>query len=287
MTKVSTHWADSRIREILLNEVYIGNMVQGRVKKVNYKSKKNVRLPKKEWKIIENTHEPIIDKATFLKAQEMIKTRNQTRIKTHDYLLKGLVYCNECGKKMGCCSRKLAKGNVYYLRCRTYTSYAKLGYCTSHSIRMDSVEKVVINKLKSIIQSFDKNLEMINLAKQKLAKQKLTKNKLEEYENKLSKITIEIDSMYNDKLNKILSEEDFTRIYERKKQEKQYLQNKINVIKTQANNNIGEKEIINNLINEFKSNLTINREILCSLVDKIKIDKNKKIYIYFKCKTIN
>lgn len=108
VTKVSTHWADPRIREILLNEVYIGNMVQGRMKKINYKSKKNIRLPKDEWKVVENTHEPIIDKITFLKAREMIEVRKQTRVKTHDYLLKGLVYCHECGRKVGCSPRKLA-----------------------------------------------------------------------------------------------------------------------------------------------------------------------------------
>ncbi|MEG0873558.1 MAG: recombinase family protein [Clostridia bacterium] len=108
VTNISTHWADNRIREILLNEVYIGNMVQGRMKKLSYKSKKNIRLPKSEWKVVKNTHEPIIDEETFLKAAEMINIRRQTRIKTHDYLLKGLVYCHECGKKVGCSPRELA-----------------------------------------------------------------------------------------------------------------------------------------------------------------------------------
>ena len=107
ITKVSSHWSDTRIREILLNEVYIGNMVQGRVKKINYKSKKTLRLPKNQWKVVKNTHEPIIDKGIFLKAQEMIETRKQTRVKNHDYLLKGIVYCHECGKKLGCTQKIL------------------------------------------------------------------------------------------------------------------------------------------------------------------------------------
>ncbi len=110
---LSKTWSDMRIREILLNEVYIGNMVQGRMKKINYKSKKNIRLPKDKWKIIEHTHEPIIDKNTFLKARQMIDIRKQTRVKSHDYMLKGLVYCHECGKKVGCCPRKSA--NRHYL----------------------------------------------------------------------------------------------------------------------------------------------------------------------------
>lgn len=84
-------------------------MVQGRMKKINYKSKINIRLPREQWKIVENTHEAIIDKETFYKVREMIETRKQTRVKTHDYLLKGFVHCHECGKKVGCSPRQLAE----------------------------------------------------------------------------------------------------------------------------------------------------------------------------------
>ena len=122
VSKQSQTWSDSRIREILLNEVYIGNMVQGRMKKVSYKSKKNIRLPKKEWKIVKNTHDPIIDLNTFQKAHEMILLRKQTRVKTHDYLLKGFVYCHECRKKMYCSSRHLATGIKYYFRLCIYSN---------------------------------------------------------------------------------------------------------------------------------------------------------------------
>jgi hypothetical protein len=45
--------------------MYIGNMVQGRCKKVSYKSKKKVYLPEADWIIVENTHEPIISKEQF------------------------------------------------------------------------------------------------------------------------------------------------------------------------------------------------------------------------------
>lgn len=291
MTKVSKNWADPRIREILLNEVYIGNMVQGRMKKINYKSKKNIRLPKEQWKVIENTHEPIIDKTTFLKAKEMIETRKQTRVKTHDYLLKGLVHCHECDKKMGCSSRKLCAGNVYYFRCSTYTSYARLGYCTSHSIRMDYVEKLVTDKLKTILQNFNEKDKMINVTKQKLEEQKqnnLYITGLQECKTKLSKLDLEVDSIYNDKLSGILSQDDFTRIYERKKQEKVQIQNRIDILESHINNNIvNEDELINKLIEKFNSNLTINREILTDLVDRIEIDENKKVYVYFKFRTLN
>ena len=290
MTKVSKNWSGSRIREILLNEVYIGNMVQGKMKKINYKSKKNIRLPKDKWKIVKNTHEPIIDKDTFIKAKEMIEIRKQTRIKTHDYLLKGLVYCHECGKKLGCSSRNLANGPVYYFRCNTYVASTRLRLCTSHSIRMDYVEKLVIDKLETLLQTFNPKEELINITKQKLQDYNINKlniKKLEEYKIKLSKLVLEIDNIYNDKLSGVLSQDDFVRIYERKKQEKICLQNKIDNLKFNLENKIiNQDEYVNELIKKFNSNFEINQEILTELVDRIEIDKTKKIFIYFKFKLI-
>lgn len=155
---------------------------------------------------------------------------------------------------------------------------------------MDYIEKLVVDKLKTILQNFNEKPKMINVTKQKLEEQKknnLYINELENSKIKLSKLVLEIDNIYNDKLSGILSEDDFTRIYERKKQEKFQIQSRIDILESHLNNNIiNEDELINNLIEKFNSNLTINREILTDLVDKIEIDKNKKVYVYFKFKSL-
>ena len=290
ITKVSDYWADTRIREILLNEVYIGNMVQGRMKKINYKSKINIRLPKEQWKIVENTHEPIIDKETFYKVREMIDKRRQTRVKTHDYLLKGFVHCHECGKKVGCSPRELAEGKVYYFRCSTYTANAKLGLCTSHNIRMDIVEKEVNNKIISILNNFSDKDNLIKVTKTKIEEKKKSispKKEIQEYETKINKISLEIDNIYDDKLSGIITEDDFIRIYKRKKLEKENLQKKIEEMKLHIKKNIvNEDKLVKKIVTKFQNLKQINREILCDLVDKIEIDKDKKIYIYFKFKSL-
>lgn len=290
ITRISAHWSDTRIREILLNEVYIGNMVQGRMKKINYKSKINIRLPKEQWKIVENTHSPIVDKETFYKVREMIDKRKQTRVKTYDYLLKGFVYCHECSKKFGCSSRELAKGKVFYFRCNTYTANARLGLCTSHNIRMDIVEKEVNNKIISILNNYFNKNAFIKIAKTKIdenRKSNAFEKDLQEYETKIKKISLEIDSIYDDKLSGIICEDDFIRIYTRKKQEKENLQKKIEQIQINIENNIiNEDEIIEKILTKFQNLKKINREMLCDLVDKIEIDRNKQVYIYFKFKSL-
>ncbi len=66
-------WSASTIKKILKNEVYTGSIVQGKEKKLNYKSKKVVAVPKSQWIVVENMHEAIIDKHHFDLVQKLQK----------------------------------------------------------------------------------------------------------------------------------------------------------------------------------------------------------------------
>lgn len=72
-------WNDKSVRFILQNEVYIGNTIQNKRKKVNYKINKQIEIPKSQWIKVENTHEPIISKQDFEMAQEMLKCHSYNR----------------------------------------------------------------------------------------------------------------------------------------------------------------------------------------------------------------
>ena len=184
----------------------------------------------------------------------------------------------------------LQNGKVYYFRCATYTAYARLGLCTSHNIRMDIVEKVVNDKITSILNQFLDKDNLIKVTEQKIKQKKNSisfENEIENHKTQLNKISLEVDSVYNDKLKGILSEDDFIRIYERKKEEKETLQNKINQMNVHIDNDIvNETNLTEKIVRKFVEFKEINREILGDLIDKVEIDKDKNIYIYFKFKSL-
>lgn len=66
---------------MLHNQTYAGNLVQGRHKKISYKTEKTMWLPKSQWIVVENTHEPIIDMETFETVQMMLKERTRSGAK--------------------------------------------------------------------------------------------------------------------------------------------------------------------------------------------------------------
>ena len=90
-------WSSERISDMLQNETYVGSMVQGRTRKINYKSKKCIKQDRRDWVVVEGTHEPIIDRETFDKVRALVDSRRHTRSRTYDFLLKGLIFCHECG----------------------------------------------------------------------------------------------------------------------------------------------------------------------------------------------
>ena len=157
-------WNDKSVRFILQNEVYIGNTIQNKRKKVNYKINKQVEIPKSQWIKVENTHEAIISKQDFEMAQEMLKRHSYNRVgatigrpqkKTH--LLSGLLYCGNCKAPMTFIPTYKKRG--YYICCSTAKRYKKeLNLCQMKLIKETEIEEKIINTLKQITQKYiDKN----------------------------------------------------------------------------------------------------------------------------------
>ena len=282
-TAYTKHWKAEVVNNILTNEVYLGHMIQGKLKKISYKSKKYVKIPKENWVIVKNTHKPIIDQDIFNKVQEIIAKRKSIKTKTLDYPLKGMILCKDCNIVMGAVPKK----EKYYLRCRTYAKFPKLRKCTSHSIRLDKVEQYVKCSIKDIISLYFTKDELISIAIDELKiyyKQCHLNNNIEIINKQLSNIDKEIDIVYLDRVNNILKEEDFIRIYNQKNLEKENLKKELislNYLEKDKNeNDIISKsiEIVENFINVNK----FEKIILSQIVDKVEIGDKKDIYIYFK-----
>ena len=111
-------WSSERISDMLQNETYIGNMVQGRTVKISYKSKKCLKQDRENWVVVEGTHEPLIDRETFQKVRMLVNSRKHTRSRTYDFLLKGMIFCHECGYPLAVLNRKNAAGEdvLYFVQ---------------------------------------------------------------------------------------------------------------------------------------------------------------------------
>lgn len=276
-------WNQRTIIDILTNPTYIGNLTQGRSKKINYKSKKRIHTKKQDWIIAINSCPAIIDKNTFELANSIYKSNKNKQKKSIDLLLKGLVYCNECNHKIG--FRMINKDiNKTYGACNYYLKHRIYKACTPHNIKYNILEKIVLQKVNNLLlkpnyNHYTKELEKIKKTTLFNSKEKeIQKIKIE-----LSLIEIKIDRLYDDRLSGIITKELYLKKYNNLLNEEQELKTTLTKLTILKNENINiEKEF-----NTFIKTIHKNKKFIFSLISKITYSEDNTINIYFNIKNCN
>lgn len=75
----ATFWSNKTIKNILSHEIYTGVTIQNKRSRISYKNRKMRENPQEQWYVVENTHEPIIDKKTYDAVQKMVIVQKYER----------------------------------------------------------------------------------------------------------------------------------------------------------------------------------------------------------------
>ncbi|WP_308589411.1 recombinase family protein [uncultured Oscillibacter sp.] len=279
-------WSSERVSDMLSNETYLGNMVQGRTRKISYKSKKCVKQKPQDWVVVEGTHEPLVSPEEFETVRMMVDSRRHTRSRTYDFLLKGLIYCHECGYPMAVINRKKPNGqDCLYFVCRTYQRFTKAGVCTCHSIKEESVTNAVVEQVQAICDAYIHREELTSVAEREVREsqraQKLQQG-IGDLTAKVKSLTAHLDQVYMDKLGGVLSENDFGRIYQKVKVERTALERKLEKLTAQAERPVDHAKLAEGLVERFLSAAGRSRELLVSLIERIEYSEDRNLYIHFK-----
>ena len=277
-------WSPSTIKRILENEVYIGNMVQGKRGVISYKNKKNIDKPKDEWIRVENTHEPIISYNDFKIVQtklEILKKPYVKNFRTH--ILGGLVRCGDCGMAMNysICTSTNLKGK-YYFKCTTFSKNPEL--CSKHSTRNDILENLVFEIIKQYIYlSFDIDDIIKKIDKTKI-KMGSTNEKLKlQKERDIISYKQSLGNFYLKFKSGELSEIDYKNEKEKIENQIKTCENQIITLSATLNNNIeiADTNFITAL-KKYKNFTFLTKDMAQELIDVINIYENDKIEIKFK-----
>ena len=294
-------WSERTVNSILKNPTYIGNLTQSRQKKVNYKSKKRVHNNISDWIIAEGASPQIINKETFDLVQNMFKTNKYRGSKnnvTNNLLLKGLIYCKECKHTIGFReskqhTKKYGLVSRIYGNCNYWAKRKKQDVCTPHSIKYQDIEEIVLSNLREMAIKYldEKILESILKNSDKLKQKKDSiKQEIFRLENSIESLTRKIDVCYNDKLEGNITLEMYKRIYnnltleisEINKKKSEYEK----ILFDFENNQFTNDNYYLDKIKDFLKMKNPSRALLSLLIDKIEIDENKNVDIYYKFKLI-
>ncbi len=279
-------WSSERISDMLQNETYIGNMVQGRSVKISYKSRKCLKQTPENWVVVEGTHAPIVDDETFRKVRLLVSSRKHTRSRTYDFLLKGLIFCHECGYPLAVLNRKNAAGeDVLYFVCRTYQRFTKAGVCTCHSIKEKTVTEAVVAKVREVCEAYLDPAELLPAAEKAVNAAHQAESHEAEFQAlraKIDSLTANLDKIYVDKLNGLLAEADLERIYQRFKLERIGLEEKLKDLERQKASPVPKEDRAKELVRRFIDSACTSRELLVSLIERVELTEDKQVIIRFR-----
>ncbi|MCI8636644.1 MAG: DUF4368 domain-containing protein [Clostridia bacterium] len=280
-------WCPSTVRKILKNDIYIGNVTQGKRRVKSYKVHKVEQVPEEEWITVENMHEPIIEKELFEKAQRLNKIDTRVQNSGNLSIWAGKLKCADCGYAMHKKYCKNKTGTVYeYYICGTYRKKSNK-LCTKHTIKVENLENAVLEAIRFHIKLVDtKNiLEQID----KVSIKKLENDNVEDIKQKREKEIEKISNLkmclYEDWKNDYITKEEYLQYKQKYEQDIEKLKEiMVNLDKQKEKQ---EKFIdANSLwIEDFKKHKDItglDRDIVSELIDYIEVHENKKITIHFK-----
>lgn len=284
-TKAVAKWDTPAVNRILINEIYIGTLQQGKREKINYKLDKVVSKDRSDWIEIEDNHEAIIDPHDFEIVQKLLKCDIKAKtVGEKADLFSGLLFCKDCNAQMTKKVDKRGKTPTVYYIC---SSYNKGQDCSRHSIKQEELQRTVLEMIQHYIQYLGEYESVSEKIKEMEVSYELFQkiDKRQEYTKK-SKAKFELlkSSLYQDLKEGIIAEEEFYDMREfytnRIVESELILEKQSKEIARLYKKSLGNQNFLAD-IKKYQNIGTLERGLLVRLVDKIYVLEDKKIEIQF------
>lgn len=280
-------WRNDTIGRILKDPFYTGKMIINKYV-TDYRTKKTKKTPRKEWIMIQGKHEPLVSNEDYNLVQNMLESKFSKPKETYNYLLKGLVHCGHCKSRMQYKYRTRTKirdkvldnpQKCWYYKCRMLYRFPSI--CNrGHTIMEKRLNEIVLESVKNRLSKFtidEYTGKVIDQYKNNNASFKL----LEQYKKKKDKLEINITTLYNKKLESMISAEEFKELYTGMKLEIKNIESKILDLEKICNScEIDEK--IKEIVINFKNGKEFDNETMKILINRIEVYEDMKIDITYR-----
>lgn len=287
--KTNGVWTKTTVKSILTNQAYIGSAVHGKVVIEKYNNIPLHATDPSEWVIVENTHEPLVDKETFEKAQERVKeisdayfAKEFTKHPPNEMnLLKGKIVCGDCGKGMRL-SPRTTKSYVYF--CGTFSDGINPA-CSRHKIDQEEVNKAVFaqisNHMRCCIDAL-KVIRELNARSSGLKKYDVYEKAITRQRRELEKVNRKFSELYGDYSEHLINESEYLTLKQQYLLKSEALKKEIDNLLVSQNlysKNYKIDEDWENLINKYLKCRKLNQELADAFVDKVQVFEDGRISV--------
>ena len=288
-------WYVQTVKNLLSRQVYIGHMVQGKKRQSFYENRGQYKKPKEEWVVVENTHEPLIDRETFDKVQELAQRRNAeyfetlgrfTHLETTENILKGLICCADCKRPLVRYKNVSHEKKLWYtFICPTHAN--DIGSCPLKNIREDALFPMLLQAIQTQIAlaaDMEALIRRVN-SSPKYKKQTATlQGKLDTAKKALMRCNGLYDSLYQNYVDKLMTEQEYMTLKRRYKAEAEEAERLIDALtrqQSEAAAHTPENPFLATF-GSFRGADTLTREMAQALIQRVYVDGDSNIEIVFR-----
>lgn len=290
-------WHVTSIRALLNNPVYLGQTTFGRTKVKGRVKKTKVAVDESEWIVVENTHEPLIDKATWDLVHEIMKNRRRETKRGEVQMFAGLVKCADCGSALNVSYNSKRQAFTSF-SCWVYKNYGK-ERCTSHSIGYKTLYNIVLEDIRRQAESVkdSKTDYLAKLQNQLVSRSnqdlKKFKGELKKAEKRLEQLDKIMSKLYEDRALEKISEDRYISMNSKYEAEFTELSEKAKQLKIELET--ADESLVNayqfaDMVEKYVDIQDLNARILNELIEKIVVhekeiingEKYQTVEIYYK-----
>ena len=288
-------WHIQAVKIILTRQVYIGHMVQGTKRQSFYENRRQYKKPQEEWVIVENTHEPIIDRDTFEKVQEIMRQRNEeyfeklgrfSYLETTENILKGLIYCADCKRPLVRYKNVSHNKKLWYtFICQTHSN--DITSCPKKNIREDALIPMLMQAIQTQIElaaDMDELVRRVNSSPKHRKRTADLQGRLDSAKKALKRYNNLYDSLYQNYVDKLMTEQEYITLKSRYRAEAEEAERLIEALTRQQaeeSEHTPENRFLT-AFGSFKGENTLTKEMAQALIDRVYVDGNSNIETVFR-----
>ena len=292
-------WNSSTISQILVQQEYLGDVINFKTYSKSYKDKTRRVNAKENQLIFEGVHEPIIDRESWDKVQQKRgKSKARKRQTGERNMFSGLLVCSTCGSNLNFHFNQ-RNNDIKYFNCQNYNNRGSTCDAT-HYIRTDFLEEVILSELRRITffaQNYEEEFVKLVLDSALREMEKAGRNRGKELDTLIAR-DAELDNLferiYEDSLSGKISEERFARMSRKYEDEQAALKPKIKELKKEiqkhSRRNRSTDEFLA-VVRKYIEVQELSQEILHEFIEKIVVhhaekiggEKVQRIEIYYNC----
>ena len=288
-------WYIQAVKNILSRQVYIGHMVQGTKRQSFYENRGQYKKPKEEWIVVENTHEPLIDRETFDTVQELAQRRNEeyfeklgrfSHLKTTENILRGLVCCADCKRPLVRYKNVSHEKKLWYtFICQTHAN--DITSCPKKNIREDVLIPMLLQAIQTQIAlaaDMEALVRRVN-SSPKYRKQTATlQGRLDAAKRSLNRCNGLYDSLYQNYVDKLMTEQEYMTLKRRYKAEAEEAERLIEALTRQQAEEAAHtpENPFLAAFGSFRGEDVLTKEMAQALIQRVYVDGDSNIEIVFR-----